>query len=180
MPRYKNRPLRWPDILGRFEAESYTWHLRNARGLLERIRDDGSQIFDKYPKLLHKWQDYCSVLLTFLAKLWRRRDSKQNLETAMREFIHEFEHSTEHMEKLLYKISTDLNANEDVRNTRILIDVAYRASTYALLSAWIPDKHDDASALMTVVDLSTGKITKKGEPKEMRMPRKYRKNAKLL
>ena len=60
MPRYKDRPLRWPDVLGRFEAGSYTRHLHNARGLIERIRDDGSQIFDKEPKLLHKWQDYCS------------------------------------------------------------------------------------------------------------------------
>ena len=160
MPRYKNRPLRWPDVLGRFETGSYTWHLRNARGLIERIRDDGSQIFDKDSKPLHKWQNYCSVLLTFLAEWRQRRDSKKNLETAMREFIHEFEHSTEHMEKLLYKISTDLNANEDVRNIRILIDVAYRASTYALLSAWIPDKQ--------------------GERKEISVPKKYRKNAKLI
>ena len=160
MPRYKDRPLRWPDVLGRFEAGSYTRHLHNARGLIERIRDDGSQIFDKEPKLLHKWQDYCSVLLTFLAELWKRHNLKQNLETAMREFIHEFEHFTEHTEKLLYKISPDLNANEDVRNARILIDVAYRASTYALVSAWIPDKQ--------------------GERKEISVPKKYRKNAKLI
>lgn len=179
MPRYKNRPLRWPDVLGRFEAGSYTWHLRNARGLIERIRDEGSQIFDEYPKLLHKWQDYCSVLLTFLAELRRRRNSKQNLETAMREFIHEFEHSTEHMEKLLYKISTDLNANEDTRHARMLFDVVYRAATYTLLAAWIPEKQDEAS-IEIVVDRSTGKVTEKVKLKEMRVPKKYRKNAKLL
>ena len=178
MPRYKNRPLRWPDVLGRFEAGSYTWHYRNARGLIERISDEGTTFFDKNPKLLHKWQEYCSNLLTFLNDLLQRR-SKQKLETAMREFVHEFEHSTEHMEVLLHKVSTNLNAKEKVGSIRILFDVAYRVSTYALLSAWIPEKHDNLS-IEIVVDRSTGKVTEKVKQKKMRVPKKYRKNAKLL
>ena len=179
MPRFDERPLRWIDVIDRFESQSAGLRLRDARGVIERIKDEGTKFFGKNSEELDKWQKECSVLLNFLDDLWQRRDSeKQNLETAMREFIGAFEHSEGRMEQMLYKFSTDLNDSESVRRTVSLIDVAYRASTYALLSAWIPDKHDDVSSLVTVVDLSTSKITQKGKRKEMRVPKKYKRNTK--
>lgn len=178
MSRYQERSLQWTDILGRFEAHSHSDHLRNARGLVERLKDEGIRFFDKDSEQLRGWQRYCSELLTFLNTLRLRRDSeKQGLETAMREFIQEFEHSTERIEQMLYGAVADPDNDEDVRRIRNWVNVAYRSSTYALVSAWINDKHDDIS-LVTTIDLTVGEVRQEGKRTLMKVPPKYKKSTK--
>ena len=178
MPRYKKRQLQWMDIIGRFEAQSHSAHFHNARGLIERLKDEGARFFDEGSEQLRRWQRCCSVLLSFLNNLGQRRDlGKEGLETVMREFIQEFEHSTERMEQMLYGAVVEPDNNEDVRQIRNWINLAYRASTYALLSAWIEDKHDDIS-LVTTIDLTTGEVRQEGNRTPMRVPPKYKKSTK--
>ena len=180
MPRYKERRLQWTDIIGRFEAQSHSDHFRNARGLIDRLKDEGARFFDKDSEQLHSWQRYCSVLLTFLNNLSRRRDvEKQSLEIAMREFIQEFEHSTERMKQMLYGAVVDPDNDEDVRQIRDLFNLAYRLSTYALASARINDKHEDVS-LRTIVDLTSGEVRQEGTRTKMRVPRKYQKSTRRV
>ena len=178
MPRYEEHPLQWTDVIGRFEGRSHSDHLRDALGLVGRLKDEGARLFDKDSKQLRRWQGGCSGLLTFLNTLGRRRDvEKQGLETVMREFIQEFEHSTERMEQMLYGAVVDPDNNESVRQIRDLINLSYRASTYALLSAWIDDKHDDIS-LVTTIDLTTGKVRQEGKRTPMQVPAKYKRSTK--
>ena len=180
MPRYEERPLQWTDVLGRFESRSHSDHLRNALGLVGRLKDEGARLFGKDSKQLRRWQGGCSELLIFLNTLGRRRDSeKQSLETAMREFIQEFEHSTERIQQMLYGAGMDSEKKEDVRQIMDLVNLAFRSSTYALVSAWIDDKHDDVS-LVTTIDLTAGEVRQEGKRTPMRVPAKYKKSTKRL
>ena len=178
MPRYNERQLQWMDIIGRFEAQSHSDHFRNARGLIDRLKDEGARFFDRDSEQLHSWQRYCSVLLTFLNNLSRRRDlEKQSLETAMREFIQEFEHSTLRMYQMLYGAVAEPDNNEDVRQTMDWFNLAYHSSTYALVSAWLDDKHEDIS-LRTTIDLTSGEVRQEGTRTPMQVPRKYQRSTK--
>ncbi len=172
MPRYKERQLQWMDIIGRFEAQSHSDHSRKALGLVGRLKDEGARFFDEGSEQLRRWQRCCSVLLSFLNNLGQRRDlGKEDLETVMREFIQEFEHSTERIEQMLYGAVVDPDNDENVRQIRDWINLAYRASTYALLSAWIDDKHEDVS-LRTIVNLTTGEVIEEGMRTPMRVPKR--------
>ena len=180
MPRYKARNLRWVDVLGRFEEYPSSTHLINALGLLERLRDEGRSFWDKDSDQLEKWQQYSSELLQFLNTLNRRRDvDGQPLETAMREFIQEFEHSTLRMHQMLYGPVADLDNDEHTKHVTNLFNLVYLSSTYALLSAWIEDKRDNNS-LTTMVDLTSGEIRQEGTRTEMRVPRKFRRSTKRI
>ena len=166
--------------MGRFEGRSHADHLRDALGLVGRLKDEGARFFEKDSEQLHRWQRGCSELLTFLNTLGRRLDvENQGLATVMREFIQEFEHSTERVKQMLYGAVTDPDKKEDVRQIWDLINAAYRSSTYALVSAWISDKHDDVS-LVTTIDLPTGKVRQEGKRTPMRVPAKYKKSTKRL
>ncbi len=180
MPRYNERQLQWMDIIGRFEAQSHSAHFHNARGSIERLKDEGARFWDEGSKQLRRWQRCCSVLLSFLNNLGQRRDlEKQGLETVMREFIQEFEHSTERMKQMLYGAVVDPDNDEDVRQIRDLFNLAYRLSTYALASARINDKHEDVS-LRTIVDLTSGEVRQEGTRTKMRVPRKYQKSTRRV
>ncbi len=178
MPRYKDRRLQWTDVLARFEARSHSDHSCKARGLIERLKDEGARFCDKDSEQLRRWQRYCSDLLNFLNSLDRRRNlEKQSLETAMREFIPEFEHSTERIYQMLFGAVADPENDEDVKQIVDRFNLVYRSSTYALLSAWIDDKHEDIS-LKIIIDRTTGKVREEGTWTEMQFPKKYRNSTK--
>ena len=166
--------------MGRFEGRSHSDHLRDALGIVGRLKDEGARLFDKDSKQLRRWQGGCFELLAFLNTLGRRRDSeKQGLETAMREFIQAFEHSTERVQQMLYGAVTDPDKKENVRQKMDLVNLAFRSSTYALVSAWIEDKHDDIS-LVTTIDLTTGEVRQEGKRTPMRVPKKYKNSTKKV
>ena len=145
MPLFEERQLQWMDIMERFEAKPHSEHVYNARGFIERLKSEGDRFLKREPKQLRRWHRCCTDLLNLLKDLRQRRDlEQQSLETAMREFIQEFEHSTHRMYQLLYQ-ALDPDNDEAVREIMGLFNWAYRFSTYALVSAWIDDKQEDNS-----------------------------------
>ena len=103
MARFANRPLQWSDVIGRFEAKSSAGHAHNALGLIGRLKDEGRKFWGAGSKELEKWRQYCDVMWAFLNSLRKRRDvDEQSLETAMREFVREFEHSTGRMYQMVF------------------------------------------------------------------------------
>ena len=180
MPRYSERQLQWRDILGRFEAYPCAHHLHNALDIVDRLKDEGAKYWDEDSQELKSWQRYCTAVWSFLNNLGQRRDLRQqSLETAMREFIQEFEHSIGRMCQMLYGAVADSDRDEGVREIVDLCNLAYIASTYALVSGWISDKQENAS-LSIIVNLNSGEVREKGTRTEMQVPRKYRRSTKLL
>ena len=180
MPRFKQRQLQWTDIVERFEAKSHSEHVHHAHGLIERLRSEGERFLKRNPDQIHRWYHYCTQLLNFLRDLDQRRDSKQqSLETAMREFIQEFEHSTGRMSQLLHGALADPDNNEAARQIKTLFELIYRVSTYAVVSAWIADKHEETTYRIRV-NLTTGDVEDEGAHHPMRVPKEYRKSTKRL
>ena len=156
MARYSKRQLRLSDTLGRFGDKPSSHHVYNALGLLYRLRDEGSNYWDRDSLQLANWQRYCNVLLAFINSLSERRDlNKQNLETVMREYIKEFEHSRARMNQMLYGVANNIESDEGVRQINELFHWAYLASTYALVSSWIDDMQEEVSVTITI-NLTTG------------------------
>ena len=179
MSRFKQRQLQWTDIIERFEAKSYSEHAIHARGMIERLRSEGDR-FLKEPDQLRRWCHYCTRLLDFLSDLDRRRDSKQqSLETVMREFIQEFEHSAGRMRQILYGALEDPDNNEAAKQIMSLFELIYRVSTYAVVSAWIPDKHEETTFRITF-NLKTGDVKDEGTHIPMCVPKKHQKGTKRL
>lgn len=180
MPRFKQRQLQWTDIIERFEARPHSEHVNHARGMIERLRSEGDRFLKRKPDQLRRWCHSCTQLLDFLRDLDQRQDSKQqSLETAMREFIQEFEHSTDRMSQILYGALADPDNNEAARQIMPLFELIYRVSTYAIVSAWIPDKQEETTYRIRV-NLTTGDVKDEGTHIPMRVPKKYRKSTTRL
>ena len=180
MPRFSERKLQWADVIGRFEARQYLDHLRNALGIIGLVKDEGAKLWEGDSNQRKNWERYCADLLSFLNTLGQRRDLRQqDLGTAMREFIQEFEHSTARMYQMLYGVVAAPDSDKEVREIVDWFYLAYVASTYALVSAWTDDKQETAS-LRTIVDVATGEVREEGTRTEKRVPKRYRKSTKRL
>ncbi len=174
--RYKERLLQLTDLIGRFEAKSSADHCYNAIAALQRLRDDGRDYWRSDPEALKRWNRGCDVLQVFLNNLGTR--TKQPLATIMREFVQEFEHSIGRMYQLLF--SGSIPEGEATR-TRYLswVELAYRLSTYAILSSWIEDK-TEVMTISIKSNLRTGEVTETRSHKPMTVPEEYRKATKAI
>ena len=180
MSRYKERQLRLIDGLSRFEAEPSSMHVRNALGAIERLERDGAALWGEGSGQLSRWRKGCNVLWVFLNQLGERRyGQRQDLATALREFIQEFEHSTGRMFQMLHSTSDDPDNDPNIERTLRWFDLIYRYSTYALISSWIDDKTQEESLKMTI-NLTTGATQQKWTRKEMQVPREYRRYTKTI
>lgn len=180
MPKHSKRKLKLSDSVGRFEALTSSHHVRNALGLLGIVKDEGSNYWNSNSKQLDKWEDYCDVLMTFLDTLWERREvRKQPLETAMREYIQEFEHTRDRLHQMLYGAVDSPESDESVQRIDKLLLWVYLTSTYALASTWIDDKQEHVSVDITI-NLTTGESNEEWNRIEMRVPRKYRRATKRI
>lgn len=95
MPRFSDRELQFRDLVGRFKARSVQEHMRNALGFTQRLKSEGASLLKDAPRRLARWKRGCDAVLQFLRTPRTRRDQeKEDLQTAMREFLQEFEHAT--------------------------------------------------------------------------------------
>lgn len=185
MSLYKDRRLRLMDAVPSFEKEPTGTHLRNAYGAITRLMDDGSRFWPEDSSELRRWHKGCDELRQFLGGLGERRYTKgQDLATAQREFIQEFEHSTGRMIQMLYSKSGDFQVDSEVEQICRWCDLIYRLSTYALVSFWIDDKTEEmVTDIKITLDAESGKVTveeKHRKTKAMRVPKAYRRSTKKI
>lgn len=180
MSRYKERQLRLRDIVNRFEADSSSMHVRNALGAIGRLERDGIALWDEGSNQLSRWREGYTDLSVFLNRLGERRHGKrQDLATALREFIQEFEHTTDRMLQMLHSTSDDPDNDTNIERILRWFDLIYRLSTYALISSWIDDKTEEESLKMTV-NLTTRTTTQRWTIKKMQVPKKYRRSTRAI
>ena len=180
MARFEDRPLRWTDILGRFEKHSHQEHVQNALGMIGALQDHGRTLWpDESPQLI-RWDKGCTELWSFLNELGGRRDiQKQDLPTTMREFIHEFEHTTERMHQMLYGETADVENDQKAAEAFDWFNLIFRYSLYGLLSGWIEDKQDHY-LLRVHSNRATGATSRELTGTAMKVPKKYRRATKRL
>lgn len=180
MARFDERPLQLTDALGRFEADSHQTHVHNALGWIGGLKDYGWELWDEDSDQFRRWNKGCTELWGYLNRLGERRDvEKDDLATAMREFIQEFEHTTWRMHQLLYSSCDESNDEKTVTDVFDWMNVVFRASVYALVSGWIDDKQDN-SRLEVIVNVLTGEFKEELTRDGMKLPEKYRKATKRL
>ena len=143
--RFKNRHLELLDIVDRFESSPASRHARDARGVIERVRDEGSAFWEEGSSQLKRWRDYCNVLWTFIhTSLGERRHlKKQDVAEALREFFQEFEHSTHGMYEMLYGTSDDPENDPRIKQVLDWFPLIFRCATYAITSFWLDDKTEE-------------------------------------
>ncbi|MXY70830.1 MAG: hypothetical protein F4Y47_20050 [Acidobacteriia bacterium] len=185
MPRYKERRLQLEDLVPSFEKEPTGTHLRNARGAIERLREDGRAFWPKGSSELDRWERGCNELWQFLNRLGERRHVKrQELHTAFREFIQEFEHSTGRMFQMLFSRPGAFENDPDVEQIVRWRDLVYRLSTYAIVSFWTDDKTEESiTDIKLTLNPNTGAMTveeKHRKTKTMQVPRAYRRSTKKI
>ena len=178
MSRFVERPYEWADIDKRFEGLAAHRHLRNAISYIQKLEEDGRTELETEPKQFERWRELCRELVQYLRKVGV--DTERDLTTDMREFVHAFEHAQHRM----YQISYGPAGFNDALTTRYVLnwlEFVFRHSTYAILSAHIPDKQA-ISTLQTHIymDINLAEGTTKttttttGEIIEPTVPRKYR------
>ena len=150
-------------------------------GWIGSLKDDGRDFWPEGAPQLERWERGCTELGEFLSRLGTRRDLKnQDLATAMREFIQEFEHHTERMYQMLSE-PVDGSNNDDERLTQVFdwMNLVFRSSIYALLSGWIEDKQDDFLTTITI-NLATGESSQETTGTGMKVPKKYQRATKRI
>ncbi len=180
MARFDERPLRLVDVLGRFETDSHQTHVHIALGLIGALKEQGRKLWDEDCGQLRRWNDGCTELWGFVNRLGERRDiKKQDLATAMREFIHEFEHTTWRMYQMVHGSCVESSDDKRVTDVFDWINIVFRASVYAVVSGWIGDKQEN-SRLEVNVNMLTGETKEKLTRDDMKVPRKYRRATRSL
>ena len=179
--RFNERHGRLIDHIDRFESKSSSAHAYNALSAIDRLKGDGAIFWKDGSSQLTRWRRACTELWQFInAELGRRRHiEKQNLATALREFIQEFEHSTDRINQMLYGISDGPADNPTLERMRRWIELVYRYSTYAIISFWIDDKTEHNSIKITT-NLATGESKVECTREEMKVPKKYRRATRKL
>ncbi len=174
MPKYKDRQLELIDLIDRFESSPSWKHTRDARALIGRLRDDGLVLWDEGSSQLAQWREYSDDLWVFMNNLRERRDSKkQDLQTALREFIQLFEHSERRMDQLLHQFAERPAFDSERVRIRDWTHLVFRICTYAIASSWIDDKQEEITTTITI-NIMTGERTEEGNRIEMQVPQKYR------
>ena len=173
--RFDERHLKLIDLVGRFEADPSSTHAYKALSAIGRLNDDGAIFWKEGSRQLTRWRRACTELWQFInAELGRRRHiEKQDLATALREFIQEFEHSTHRIYQMLHGISVGPAENCDLERMLRWLELVYRYATYAIISFWIDDKTEHNSIKITM-NLATGECKEEWTREEMKVPRKYR------
>ena len=113
----------------------------------------------------------------FINRLGERRNiDKQDLPTALREFIQEFEHSTARMLQMLHSRPDASDSDGEVDETSRWCDLVFRLAIYALISFWIDDKTEEmVTNIKMTMNLTPGTTTVEHRiVKAMHVPRKYR------
>ena len=176
--RYRNRRPQLLDLVPRFEGEPSRVHVRNALGATGRLKDDGTAFWSEGAPQLEKWRYECDELMKFIGQSLgeRRHLDKQDLSTALREFVQMFEHSQWRLDQLLQSGPSE----EDRQRILRWCDLVYRLSTYALIAFWIDDKTEHVSTRISMrVDRTTGDVTEQSMEtevtKKMAVPKKYKK-----
>ena len=150
-------------------------------GVIERLRDEGSEFWKAGSAESARWCEGCTELWVFLNTLGKRRHiDRQPLATAFREFVQAFEHTVHRMTQMLHGVRGDVGHEPPaVDSVFRWIELVYRLSTYGLVSTWLEDKTEDRTIRLTI-DLATGAVSEETEAvREMRIPRKYRPSARL-
>lgn len=185
MARYRKRQLQAGDLFTRFEKDPSSAHVRNALGAIERLRDEGRCCWKEGSAELRRWLGGCNYLWNFVNRLGERRYvNKQDLPTAFREFIQEFEHHTERTHQMLGSVGDAVGMKSKVERLRHWCDLVYRYSTYALVSFWIDDKTEETTVSFAIrINRTTGEATVEGNhqvKKMMQVPRRYRASIKSI
>ena len=173
MPRYQERQSLLRDSVPRFEKVPSSTHVRNAHAAIDRLSREGSAFWQQGSRELARWQRSCSTLSNFLNRLGERRSiDKQDLATALREFIQEFEHSTGRMFQVLHSRLGATDTHSDFERISSWCELVYRFSSYALIAFWIDDKNEEASMEITI-NLTHGDTTVNSKTKPMRVPKRH-------
>ncbi len=180
--RFRNRRnLRRIEIVSNFESQPASHHIREAMGVIERVRDEGRQFWQDDADELHRWHEGCTDLWAFLNNLGHRRHiDGQTLETASREFIQAFEHTVYRIQQLLHGVTRGTEVDRpEIDLVFEWIEVVFRMSMYGLIAYWIDDKTEERLTRITV-NLRTGAESHETEVlKRMRIPKRYRSSARL-
>ena len=149
-------------------------------GLIGALEDQGRRFWTEGSPQLNRWENGCNVLFEFPNSLGARRDlNKQDLATALREFIQEFEHTSERMYQMLYGEGTEPEDEQGLTEIFDWFNLVFRSSIYALVSGWIDDKQDNFLTT-TTINLSTGKSTQERTGTKMTIPKKYQRATKSI
>ena len=157
--------------------------MRDALAFIGRLKDEGRRFWPDGSTQLCRWEEGCTELWSVLNNLGARRDlDKQDLTTAMREFIQEFEHNTGRMYQMLYGAVERPDEDQSVTEIFEWCNLVFRISIYALLSGWINDKQDESVTRTTINmeiggDMATVEVSHESETREMTIPTKYRQAA---
>ena len=181
MPRYNERLLHLRDLVPRFEKEPSSTHVRNALAAIQRLRENGRTFWQEDSTELSRWREGCHELWNFINRLGERR-KEQDLPTALREFIHDFEHDTGRMFQMLCSRPEAAATDPDIEWFSCWCDLVYRLSTYAIVSFWIDDKTEERVTNITMrMNLTTSKTAVEQEhriTKPMQVPKRYRRSSK--
>jgi len=180
--RYKDRPIDLGTLVPRFDSEPFGTHVRNANALIERMAEEGNGLFGHDSPQSRRWKEGWEEVKQHISRLGQA--DREEVPTVLREFIHTWEHLTERMDQMMFGLSDSPDTESDTGMNASQVwawtELTYRAATYAIVSAYIPDKQE-TSMVRIAINLATRKTTTTWERiKTARVPRKYRHATKRL
>ena len=162
----------------RFERASLPEALRDVRGLIERLLDQGRELWDEDSPEFQRWRKYCDDLSEFVVATRARRQRGVRLATIMREFFSVFEHSEIRLQQLLGQVPEDQRSDERASLYRWM-PMVFQGCTRAIVACWFDYKDTEPDRIYVDVNFATGETRQRVEHTPMKVPRKDRRPPRL-
>ena len=169
MAKFKERLSDEFDIHVPFEDSSSQVYVRNARGAIERLRDEGRGHFGDESREYKRWEKACNELWSLVLSLHsdkairdRQKNTKNEGEDAtvlivFRDFIKLFEHAQFRLHQLAFAGKSN---NPFISQTFYWLNLYYRYATYAIISVYLGDKTEETPVCIKI-NLSTRERSEK-------------------
>lgn len=123
------------DIYDRLNSSTSVIQLRNARGVVERLRDDRWQYFEEGSNAFNRWRQGCDELYQFINLIPASLHiAGREMDAVLEKFIEAFEHHERRFREMLEANSIPDSSREQIVTTvSFWFDALFRFSVYAIL-----------------------------------------------
>ena len=123
------------DIYDRLNSTTSVIQLRNARGVVERLRDDRWQYFEEGCNAFNRWKEGCDELYKFINMIPASLHiDGRDMDVVLEKFIEAFEHHERRFRDMLEaKIIPDSSREQIATTVSFWFDALFRFSVYAIL-----------------------------------------------
>ena len=150
-----SKKLQLHDAIGPFESKSNMDQIHDAYAAAGRLRSEGERIWDAGSSDFDRWTQACNDLREHLNAVPRRKESGDELQDVLSDFINAFCLSEHRIEEMLSRPDYE----SEIPSSQDWLHVIFRAAIYGIIRTWLPRGRARPATLHVDVSRTSGEPT---------------------